>query len=174
MTRKPSARRGGSLGPEDPAFYQALGRAIRVARTERGLERKDLAEAAGVSYPYLSDIESGRGRPSSRALLTIAKALGMPLHDLLRKAELLAPSMQSESQQYAGRALRMEAPSALAPPSLRARSWFGTASERLELGSAAVPSPLSARDELEALLNGLSADDLELVLRFVRRLGRQG
>jgi len=39
---------------EDPIFYVALGRAIQVLRTERGLGRRELAELAGLSYPYLS------------------------------------------------------------------------------------------------------------------------
>jgi transcriptional regulator with XRE-family HTH domain len=71
-------------GSDDPGYYEALGRAIRVLRTERGLERKDLAEAAGLSYPYLSEIETGRKRPSSKALFVIAEALGV------RPSELLA------------------------------------------------------------------------------------
>jgi transcriptional regulator with XRE-family HTH domain len=74
-----------SLGrPDDPAYYEALGRAVRVLRTERGLERKDLAGAAGMSYAYLSEIETGKKRPSSKALFVIAEALGV------RPAELLA------------------------------------------------------------------------------------
>ena len=76
MTREPTGtpgkpRRG--QGTQDPAFYDALGRAIKVARADRGLERKELAEMADVSYPYLADIESGRGRPTSTVLLAIAK-----------------------------------------------------------------------------------------------------
>jgi transcriptional regulator with XRE-family HTH domain len=76
----------------DPAYYEALGRAIRVLRTERGLARKDLAEAAGISYPYLSEIETGKKRPSSKALFAVAEALEV------RPAELLALS-----DRYGGR-----------------------------------------------------------------------
>jgi DNA-binding XRE family transcriptional regulator len=75
---------GAKRGSDDPGYYEALGRAIRVLRTERGLERKDLAEAAGLSYPYLSEIETGRKRASSKALFVIAEALGV------RPSELLA------------------------------------------------------------------------------------
>ena len=70
MTRE---TRGSSTKParplprnESPEFYEGLGRAIKVARTSMGLERKELAERASVSYAYLSDIETGRGRPGSR------------------------------------------------------------------------------------------------------------
>src|SRR4051812_29246198 len=74
----------GAGGSDDPGYYEAVGRAIRVLRTERGMERKELAEAAGLSYPYLSEIETGRKRPSSKALFVIAEALGV------RPSEVLA------------------------------------------------------------------------------------
>jgi transcriptional regulator with XRE-family HTH domain len=73
-----------STGSDDPAYREAVGRAIKVLRTERGLERKDLAAASGLSYAYLSEIETGRKRASSKALFVIADALGV------RPAELLA------------------------------------------------------------------------------------
>ena len=75
------------LRKEEPSFYEGLGRAIKVARTAMGLGRKDLAEAAGVSYAYLSDIETGRGRPGSRSFLAIAEALGLSPSELMREAE---------------------------------------------------------------------------------------
>ena len=62
-------RQGGSGLPRG-----ALGREIKVARTELGIERRELAEQANVSYAHLSDIEKGRGRPGSRLLLAIAEA----------------------------------------------------------------------------------------------------
>ena len=73
--RRPRSRPGRCLATKVPEFYEGLGRAIKVARTAMGLERKELAERAGVSYAYLSDIETGRGRPGSRSFLAIAEAL---------------------------------------------------------------------------------------------------
>jgi len=70
-----------------PRFYEALGRAIKVLRTERGLSRRDLAERSGVSYPYLSEIENGKKRASSKALLSIADALGVRPSELMGTAE---------------------------------------------------------------------------------------
>ncbi|HXJ64766.1 MAG TPA: helix-turn-helix transcriptional regulator [Actinomycetota bacterium] len=74
-------------GSDDPGYYEAVGRAIRVLRTERGLERKELAEASGLSYPYLSEIETGRKRPSSKALFVIAEALGVRPSEVLTLAD---------------------------------------------------------------------------------------
>src|SRR6266511_3101113 len=93
---------GGTLGPgsSDRAFFEALGRAIKVLRAERGLERKELAEASGVSYPYLSEIENGKKRPSSNALLALAEALGIAPSDMLAMAEerMGSPSASSPPQ----------------------------------------------------------------------------
>ena len=83
--RKPS--RAERMVSDDPAYYEGLGRAIKVARTERGLSRRDLADAAGVSYAYLSDIETGRGRPGSRSFLAIAEAMLLSPSTLMREAE---------------------------------------------------------------------------------------
>lgn len=54
-------------------------------RVELGLLQKEVAARAGISPQYLADIEAGRrqGSPSVRVL--IAKALRVPLADLLKK-----------------------------------------------------------------------------------------
>ena len=90
VPRKPKDRKPSPperMVSDDPAYYEGLGRAIKVARTERGLSRRDLADAAGVSYAYLSDIETGRGRPGSRSFLAIAEAMLLSPSTLMREAE---------------------------------------------------------------------------------------
>src|ERR1700704_4774387 len=77
---------------EEAEYHEAVGRAIKVMRTEQGLERRDLADASGVSYPYLSEIENGRKRASSRSLLAIANALRRRPHEVLARAEALGGS----------------------------------------------------------------------------------
>lgn len=44
---------------------------------------KDVAEAARISVPYLSEIERGRKEASSEVLAAAAQALGLGLGDLL-------------------------------------------------------------------------------------------
>jgi transcriptional regulator with XRE-family HTH domain len=61
----------------------ALGRALRAARRERGLTLVQLAAAAGLSQPFLSQLELGRARPSMRSLWRIAEALGTTQQALL-------------------------------------------------------------------------------------------
>src|SRR2546429_6403748 len=85
-SREPAAQVARS---RDKDFYAALGRAIRVTRTEQGLERKELARLAGLSYPYLSEIEKGKKRASTEALRPIARALGLKQSELLERPELL-------------------------------------------------------------------------------------
>jgi transcriptional regulator with XRE-family HTH domain len=67
--------------------YDALGHTIKVARTDLGIDRKDLARAAGISYSYLAAIENGHKQPSSGVLLALAEALGLRTHELLESAE---------------------------------------------------------------------------------------
>ncbi len=43
-----------------------LGRAIRALRRERGMTLVQVAAAAGLSQPFLSQLELGRSRPSMR------------------------------------------------------------------------------------------------------------
>src|SRR2546425_13011432 len=76
-----------AAAPRGKDFYQALGRAIKVTRAEQGLERKELARRSGLSYPYLSEIEKGKKRASTEALLPIARALGLRQSELLERAE---------------------------------------------------------------------------------------
>lgn len=64
-----------------------LALAIVVTRTEAGMSRADLAKAADVSYPYISEIEVGTKTPSVAVLCEIAIALDIPLSSLILKAE---------------------------------------------------------------------------------------
>ena len=106
------------LPEEDPGYYESLGRAVKVARTQQDLSRKTLAERAGVSYAYLSDIETGRGRPSSKALMAVAGALGRSPAELLQEAELYGAMRDLSTARVAPDA----APPS--PASEQDRSWF--------------------------------------------------
>jgi DNA-binding Xre family transcriptional regulator len=55
---------------------------IRVWRDYRGLKVRKLAEAAGISAPYLSQIESGEREGSFDTMRRIAEALKVSLDDL--------------------------------------------------------------------------------------------
>lgn len=78
-----STSTGAPAGGPEPLWREELGRALRVAREERGDRLVDVAERAGVSPQYLSEIERGRKEPSSEMIAAITGALGVDLADLL-------------------------------------------------------------------------------------------
>lgn len=55
---------------------------IRVWREHRGLTISALAEAAGISQPYLSEIEAGKRDGTVKTLAAVARALRVSLDDL--------------------------------------------------------------------------------------------
>jgi transcriptional regulator with XRE-family HTH domain len=61
-----------------------LGARLRALRHAAGLTLAGVAGPAGVTVPYLSQLETGvRTRPSLAVLRRLAKALGVPLMRLL-------------------------------------------------------------------------------------------
>lgn len=56
---------------------------IRTFRKYRGLTISELAEAAGISQPYLSEIENGKKTGAVDVLKRIATALKVDLDDLV-------------------------------------------------------------------------------------------
>lgn len=67
----------------EPLWREALGRSLRAAREEQGGRLVDIAERAGISPQYLSEIERGRKEPSSEMIAAVSGALGLGLDDLL-------------------------------------------------------------------------------------------
>lgn len=57
---------------------------IRVWREHRGLSAKKLAEIAGISAAYLSELETGKKEGSLSTFKNIAMALRLDLDDLVR------------------------------------------------------------------------------------------
>jgi XRE family aerobic/anaerobic benzoate catabolism transcriptional regulator len=63
--------------PADEAYLKRVGERLRLARARRGMSRKTLAGASGVSERYLAELERGAGNASLLVLRQIAEALGM-------------------------------------------------------------------------------------------------
>jgi transcriptional regulator with XRE-family HTH domain len=68
-----------------------LGAFIREQRTLAEISVRKLAERAGVSNPYLSQVERGLRRPSADILQRIAKALEISSESLYVRAGILDP-----------------------------------------------------------------------------------
>ncbi|HVQ97827.1 MAG TPA: helix-turn-helix domain-containing protein [Mycobacterium sp.] len=73
-----------------------IGSFIRSQREAAQVSVRQLAEKAGVSNPYLSQIERGLRRPSADVLNQIAKALRVSAEVLYVRAGILEPSETSE------------------------------------------------------------------------------
>ncbi|MFI7436657.1 helix-turn-helix domain-containing protein [Micromonospora haikouensis] len=65
---------------------RVIGSVLRRVRQRQGRTLREVAEAAGVSLPYLSEVERGRKEASSEVLAAICRALGIDLSDLLEEA----------------------------------------------------------------------------------------
>lgn len=57
----------------------AIGRQLRARRTAAGRTVASVAADAGLSVPYIANLENGRGNPTTTALTRLAGALGMHL-----------------------------------------------------------------------------------------------
>lgn len=66
-----------------------LGDFIRSQRKSAEMSLRELAAKAGVSNPYISQIERGLHEPSMRVLRSISAALNLPLDTLLVRAGLI-------------------------------------------------------------------------------------
>jgi DNA-binding XRE family transcriptional regulator len=56
---------------------------VKVWRSHRGLSGRDLAAAAGVSAPFISEIESGKKDGSVSVMKKVADVLKVDLDDLV-------------------------------------------------------------------------------------------
>jgi len=165
-----------------PGFAQALGRTIKVMRTEQGIERRELAERAGISYSYITEIENGNKPPSSAKLGPIASALGVRMSELIQAAEERVDSATREEERsllfedalfQPSASLAMEEPP---PPRDEPSSQLRYALRRHSAMRPSLRGPnrnlRAALMELEDLLPSLSPDDVERLLDFARRLAR--
>lgn len=146
---------------EGPAMWEALGRAIKVERVARGWERKELAERAGMSYPYLSEIETGKKRPSWRALATIAETFGLRASQLLEQAETWPGVASGHPDWMTGEPVVM----AMQSDAVHSRPL---GNERRGHGSSSRAAILR---EMLGLLVQLPTEDLEKLRSLARALG---
>lgn len=80
--------------------HAAIGRQLRARRTAAGRTVASVAADAGLSVPYIANLENGRGNPTAAALTRLAAALGMrlvitlvPDEDSQRAREPVSPNV---------------------------------------------------------------------------------
>jgi XRE family aerobic/anaerobic benzoate catabolism transcriptional regulator len=74
-------RRG--TAPADEAYLKRVGEQVRLARSRRGMSRKVLSKASGVSERNLAELERGAGNASVLELRQIAEALSVEAAGLI-------------------------------------------------------------------------------------------
>ncbi|WP_285577732.1 helix-turn-helix domain-containing protein [Geothrix limicola] len=62
---------------------EAFAENLRQARLDKGWSQMVLAEAAGLHFTYVSSVEGAKRNVSIDAMERLAKAVGVPLSDLL-------------------------------------------------------------------------------------------
>lgn len=97
MSRRP-ATVGGAPGRLPGRVGPQIGQQLRVRRESSGISLRELARRLGVSPSALSQIETGKSRPSVSTLYAIVNELGMSLDELF---DQLAPAQRV--QRAAGR-----------------------------------------------------------------------
>jgi transcriptional regulator with XRE-family HTH domain len=75
-----------------------LGDFIRAQRKAAEMSLRELAAKAGVSNPYISQIERGLHEPSMRVLRSISSALSLPVDALLVRAGLIDEDPQAAAK----------------------------------------------------------------------------
>ena len=71
------------------ARWEDVGRFIREQRESARINLRKLSDLAGISNPYLSQIERGLRKPSAEILQQIAKALSISAETLYVRAGIL-------------------------------------------------------------------------------------
>lgn len=111
-----------------------IGEAVRAARVQRGMSRKALAAAIGVSPTQIYRIESGRSGANIETLQKIAQTLGVPVSSLLDEGTAVTTKIDNKA---------IETPVADSP------AWLGSA--WLYVGKKATEYNFGPQDVLEAI-----------------------
>jgi transcriptional regulator with XRE-family HTH domain len=124
--------------PSDPVAL--LGARVRELRRDRGMTLKGLGSEAGLSHPFLSQLERGLARPSMTSVERIARALDVPVSTLWT-----SPRQEAAHVLRANEGVVIEHDDAEAPgliraliadgTSLRVREWSGGARTWPEVGT---------------------------------------
>lgn len=81
----PTSRADRSKEPKDPELV-VIGRHLRALRLERSLTQESLAQAAGLHWTYIGQIERGERNLTVKNVLRLERGLGIGPGDLTRGA----------------------------------------------------------------------------------------
>jgi len=143
-----TASRDTGGGSKDPRAEE-LGRRIATRRRELGLSRRDVVAASGLSYPYVSQLETGYRLPSHKSLGRLAHALQ------------LDPAELSAAIAYDEMAMTLPPrPAPAAAPMLSDAMWTANPDfvERSKPSRARGPRSRDVVEQVAALIGSLPVD----------------
>lgn len=73
----------------DSQIKAAFGKSLRTFREAAGISQEALADLAGVNRTYVGDIERGKRNVAVVNMTRLAKALKVPLSEVVREMEKL-------------------------------------------------------------------------------------
>lgn len=132
----------------DKELPQDIGGFIRDLRQTAKISLRQLADKAGVSNPYLSQIERGLRKPSAEVLQQIASALRVSTPAMYLRAGLL----DSEGQQGVLAAIAVDPELTIAQKQSLSQIYETFRNENLRNTPAADPSPEPGTDPATAAL----------------------
>jgi transcriptional regulator with XRE-family HTH domain len=172
------------MGDIQRSGTDAFARLLTEAREAAGLSRRELAEQTGLSYPYVSQLETGYRGPSPEAMQRLTDVLGIPVEAMVaamaeREALPNRPNRPNRPQQRPTEAYKT-APTASPPSSPLAtpagRGWVTNPAwtphrKRLSASPSAPSEPSVAPPPAQPPLS--SPDDvIEVVADVLARLDR--
>jgi transcriptional regulator with XRE-family HTH domain len=132
----------------EEALREELGRRLRTRRSSQGRTLASVAMQAGLSVPYVANLENGRGNPTLSSLHRLAGSLGIPLSELLAEPDGAEPGPAlptslaefSRGARFRQEVRRLAAEQNATPAKIR---------HQLLTAMTAVPQPHRGLDELD-------------------------
>jgi transcriptional regulator with XRE-family HTH domain len=80
--------------------YEPLATRLRTRRQALGLTLKEVADRAGLSVGFISQIERGITTPSLSSLVAVARVLGVHVSDFLSQPKVTAPTTRHDERPH--------------------------------------------------------------------------
>ena len=61
-----------------------LGKNLKRIRTQKGISQGDIVRALKIDRAFVSNIENGKTNPTLETIAKIAKAIGVPIEELMK------------------------------------------------------------------------------------------
>ncbi|SMH56308.1 helix-turn-helix domain-containing protein [Mesorhizobium australicum] len=80
--------------------HDAFGERLRTRRRELGLTLKEVADGAGLSVGFISQIERGITTPSLSSLVSVSRVLGFQVSEFLSQPRVIAPTTRHDQRPH--------------------------------------------------------------------------